>query len=269
MSSRAALDGDASPRNEDYLNEWGQKRMPGSRSRRPLGVTRSVKAGEARMQAAEGTGRRVLKVAIVEDQAAIRSGLQILINGSPGFSCTGAFASMEEALEKIAADAPNIALVDIGLPGMSGIDGIPLLRRKCPQAVPLVLTVYNDDSRIFDAMCAGACGYLLKKTPPAKLLEALKEASEGGAPMSPEIARRVVTLFQTIRPPENAAYDLTPHERRLLQLFVEGHNYKTAAAELGVSVNTIAFHMKHIYEKLHVHSKSEAVAKALRSRIVS
>lgn len=228
-----------------------------------------MKPSQARTQPADGISSRVLKIAIIEDQSAIRSGLQILINGSPGFSCTGAFATMEEALEKMAADAPNVVLVDIGLPGMSGTDGIPLLRRKCPQTVPLVLTVYNDDNRIFDAMCAGACGYLLKKTPPAKLLEGLKEASEGGAPMSPEIARRVVTLFQTIRPPENADYDLTPHERRLLQLFVEGHNYKTAASELDVSVNTIAFHMKHIYEKLHVHSKSEAVAKALRNRIVS
>lgn len=229
-----------------------------------------MKPGEAKIPTkVEGKQRLALTVAIVEDQSAIRAGLQILINGSPGFRCTGAFSTMEEALEKIGSEPPQIVLVDIGLPGMSGTEGIPLLKRRCPQVIPLVLTVYSDDMRIFNAMCAGACGYLLKKTPPAKLLEALNEASEGGAPMSPEIARRVVTLFQTIRPPESADYDLTPHERRLLQLFVEGHNYKTAAGELGVTVNTISFHMKHIYEKLHVHSKSEAVAKALRSRIVS
>jgi DNA-binding NarL/FixJ family response regulator len=131
-----------------------------------------------------------------------------------------------------------------------------------------MLTVYDDDKRIFDALCAGACGYLLKKTPPARLLESLQEAAGGGSPMSPEVARRVVSLFREIRPPEDAGYHLTPHEIRLLKLLVEGHNYKTAAAELNLSVNTIRFHMKSVYEKLQVHSKSEAVAKGLRQRIV-
>jgi len=228
-----------------------------------------MKASEGPVRQTEQPDRReALKVAIIEDLSSIRAGLQMLINGSPGFRCTGAFGTMEEALEKISFDVPQIVLVDIGLPGMSGTEGIPLLLGKFPKITPLVLTVYSDDSRIFEAMCAGACGYLLKKTPPAKLLEGLKEASEGGAPMSPEIARRVVQLFQTIRPPEKAEYDLTPHETRLLKLLVEGHNYKTAASELGVTVNTISFHMKHVYEKLHVHSKSEAVAKALRNRLV-
>ena len=131
-----------------------------------------------------------------------------------------------------------------------------------------MLSVYDDDERIFDALCAGACGYLLKKTPPARLLESLREAVDGGSPISPEVARRVVTLFRDIRPPERAEYDLTPHEKRLLKMLVEGHNYKTAALELNVSVNTISFHMRHIYEKLQVHSKSEAVAKALRDRLI-
>ena len=131
-----------------------------------------------------------------------------------------------------------------------------------------MLTVYNDDRRIFDALCAGACGYLLKKTPPARLLESLREAASGGAPMSPEVARRVVALFREVRPPEDVAYHLTPHEIRVLQLLVDGYNYKTAAAELDVSINTVRFHMRSIYEKLQVHSKSEAVAKSLRQRIV-
>jgi DNA-binding NarL/FixJ family response regulator len=117
-------------------------------------------------------------------------------------------------------------------------------------------------------MCAGACGYLLKKIPPARLLESLKEVVNGGAPMSPQVARRVIALFREIRPPEGADYHLTPHEVRLLKLLVEGHNCKTAAAELGVSINTIRFHMRSIYEKLQVHSKSAAVAKSLRDRIV-
>ena len=132
----------------------------------------------------------------------------------------------------------------------------------------LMLSVYEDDERIFDALCAGACGYLLKRTSPARLLESLKEAVQGGSPMSPEVARRVVALFRDFRPPEKADYQLTPHETRLLKLLVEGHTYKTAAAELGVSISTIAFHMKHVYEKLQVHSKSEAVAKALLNRLI-
>ena len=120
-----------------------------------------------------------------------------------------------------------------------------------------------------DALCAGACGYLVKKTPPARLLQSITEAIDGGAPMSPEIARRVVSLFRQIRPPEHENYHLTPHELRLLKLLVEGHNYKTAAAELGVTFNTVCFHIKQIYAKLQVHSKSEAVAKALRNRLTN
>ena len=131
-----------------------------------------------------------------------------------------------------------------------------------------MLTVYDDDQRIFDALCAGACGYLLKKTPPARLLESLKEVVGGGAPMSPDVARRVVTLFREFRPPADAGHQLTPHEIRILGLLVEGHNYKTSADELHVSINTIRFHMRSIYEKLQVHSKSEAVSKALRNRII-
>jgi len=131
-----------------------------------------------------------------------------------------------------------------------------------------MLTVYDDDERIFDALCAGASGYLLKRTTPAQLMENIREAVSGGAPMSPEVASRVIKLFREIRPPEKVEYDLTPHETRLLKLLVEGHNYTTAAEELGVSYNTIKFHMRHIYEKLQVHSKSEAVAKALQNRLV-
>jgi len=192
----------------------------------------------------------------------------VLVNGTPGYSCTGSYRTMEEALDRIALQLPDIVLSDIGLPGRSGIEGVKLLKERHPQLLVLMLTVYDDDERIFEAMCAGACGYLLKKTPPARLLESLKEAVQGGAPMSPEVARRVVALFREIRPPDRADYQLTPHETRLLKLFVEGHNYKTAAVELGVSVNTVNFHVRHIYEKLQVHSRSEAVAKALRNRLV-
>jgi DNA-binding NarL/FixJ family response regulator len=210
----------------------------------------------------------IVKVAIVEDQRDIREGLASLIKFTDGYQCTGSFRSMEEALEKIRFELPHIMLVDIGLPGMNGIEGIRLLKESWPGILLLMLTVYEDDEIIFDALCAGACGYLLKKTPPARLIESLNEAMNGGAPMSPEVARRVIKLFRQISPPEKADYQLTPHELRLLKLLVEGHNYKTAATAQGVKVTTIAFHMRNIYEKLQVHSKSEAVAKALRNRLV-
>jgi DNA-binding NarL/FixJ family response regulator len=209
-----------------------------------------------------------IRVAIVEDRREIRDGLAMIINGTPGFRCTGAYRSMEEALERIAGDLPDVVLNDIGLPGMSGIDGIRILKERHPELLVLMLTIYDDDDRIFEALCAGASGYLLKKTQPARLLESLRDAVAGGAPMSPEVARRVVALFRAFRPPDHTNCELTPHEIRLLRLFVEGHNYKTAAAELGVTVHTISFHLRSIYEKLQVHSKSAAVAKALRSRLV-
>lgn len=210
----------------------------------------------------------IIKVAIIEDRREIREGLSMLIGGTPGYSCTGSYRSMEEALDKIGHNLPDLVLSDIGLPGMDGIEGIRILKERYPQLLVLMLSVYDDDDRIFDALCAGACGYLLKKTPPVRLIESLGEAVAGGAPMSPEVARRVITLFRDFRPPERADYQLTPHELRLLKLLVEGHNYKTAAFELKVSVNTVSFHMRHIYEKLQVHSKSEAVAKALRYRLI-
>ena len=209
-----------------------------------------------------------VKVAIVEDHHKFREGLEFLLNNTPGYRCVGSFRSMEEALEKITFDLPDVALVDIGLPGMSGVEGVRILKERHPSLVLLMNTVYDDDERIFQALCAGASGYLLKNTPPARLIDSLNEAIAGGAPMSPEVARRVLALFREIRPPEQEDYQLTPHELRLLKLIVEGHSYKTAATKLGVSVKTISFHLQKIYEKLQVHSKSEAVAKAFRNRLV-
>lgn len=210
----------------------------------------------------------MINAVIIEDQREIREGLRALIDGTPGFRCTVTFRTMEEALDRIGSGPADVILVDIGLPGMSGIEGIPLLRERCPAASVLVLTIYDDDDRIFSALCAGANGYLLKKTAPVRLLESLKEAVDGGGPMSPEIAGRVIALFRDFRPPAETEHDLTPHELRLLRLLAEGHNYKTVAVECKVSVNTIAFHMKRIYEKLHVHSKSEAISKAFRRGLV-
>ena len=209
-----------------------------------------------------------VSVVIIEDDRRIRDGLRALINSRPGHRCQLVFRSMEDALAHQWSEVPDVALVDIGLPGMSGIEGLPRLQKLYPKLALLMLTVYEDDERIFEALCAGASGYLLKKTPPNKLMECLAEVLHGGAPMSPEVAHRVLRLFREIRPPERVEHDLTPHELRLLKLLVEGHNYQSAAAELGVSFSTINFHMQNIYGKLHVHSKSEAVAKALRHRLV-
>jgi DNA-binding NarL/FixJ family response regulator len=206
-----------------------------------------------------------ISIAVIEDDRRIRQALRVLIEGTAGFHCAGVYASMEEALARPWTDLPTVALIDIGLPGMSGIEGLELLRQRYPSVACVVLTIYEDDERIFQALCAGACGYLLKRTSPAKLLESMREVVTGGAPMSPEIARRVVGLFRSVRPPERADYNLTPNELRILKLLVEGHSYKSAAAELGVAYYTIGFHVHNIYQKLQVHSKSEAVAKALRS----
>jgi DNA-binding NarL/FixJ family response regulator len=211
-----------------------------------------------------------IKVAIIEDQRKFREYLAALIEGSEGFSCSGSFRSMEEALDRIrpGGEMPDVVLVDIGLPGMDGIEGIRILRERFPQLILLMHTVYDGDERIFNALCAGASGYLLKKTSPVRLLESLREAMAGGAPMTPEVAHQVIRLFREIRPAEKPDEQLTPHEVRLLEMLAEGHNYETAAVDLGVTTHTISFHLQRIYEKLHVHSKTEAVAKALRNRLI-
>lgn len=209
-----------------------------------------------------------MNVVLIEDQREVRTGLAALINHSPGFCCLAAYRTMEEALEALSSEHPDVVLTDIGLPGMSGVEGIRILRERFPKLPIVALTVYDDNDNVFDALCAGATGYLLKSTPPARLLESLNEVVIGGAPMSPEIARRVVQLFREFRPPARADYSLTKQEAELLKLIVDGHTYKTAAADLGITVSTVSFHLQNVYAKLQVHSKSEAVSKALRDKIV-
>src|SRR5437867_5328028 len=212
--------------------------------------------------------QRLIHVTIIEDQREVREGLTTLIDGTSGFRCVSSFRTMEEALARIDANLPDVILTDIGLPGMSGVEGIRILRER-HKSIPIVaLTVYDDDDDVFNGLCAGASGYLLKNTPPARLLESLREVVDGGGPMSPEVARRVVELFRQFRPPERASYRLSEQETQILKLLVEGHHYKTAAEALGITVNTVSFHLRNIYAKLEVHSKSEAVAKALRKRLV-
>ncbi len=209
-----------------------------------------------------------MRVVLIEDLRDIREGLTALINGTAGFECVASYGMMETALARIEHERPDAILTDLGLPGMSGIEGIARMREIFPHVPIIALTIYDNDTEIFNALCNGANGYLLKNTPPARLLEALKEAVDGGSPMSPPIAARVVELFRTFRPPEQAAYHLTPQENTLLKLLIEGHHKKTAAREMSISFHTVSFHLKNIYEKLQVHSKTEAVAKALREKIV-
>lgn len=228
---------------------------------------------EINNSSAQSVINSAIKVAVIEDILDIRESLKILINDAEGFRCTDGYFSAEEALEKLSTtkpeSLPDVLLMDIGLPGMSGIECARILKQRYPKLVVLVLTIYDDDERIFKALCAGACGYLLKKTPPARLLEGIREAVNGGAPMTPEIARRVIELFQQFSPSAKVDYQLTPHESRLLKILAKGHSYRSAAEILGVTQHAVSFHLRNIYEKLQVHSKSEAVAKALREHLIN
>lgn len=212
----------------------------------------------------------MLKVVVVEDNDSIREGLKILIDGTEGYSCVESFSDCESMLKKIVKLKPDVLLMDLGLPGMSGVEGIKKAKAFLPELTILVLTVYEENELVFDALCAGASGYLVKKTPPSKLLEAIKEAYEGGAPMSSHIARKVIDFFQTKKPvsPHKGDYTLTPREKEILTGLVEGHNFKFIADSLYISIETVRFHFRNIYKKLHVHSQSEAVAKAIREGII-
>jgi DNA-binding NarL/FixJ family response regulator len=209
-----------------------------------------------------------LPVALVEDDRLLRESLRALIAGTPGFRCAAATASVEEALRLRVEPPPRVVLLDIHLPGMSGAEGVVPLLERWPGALVVMHTVYDEDDLVFTSLCNGAVGYVLKRTPPARLLEAIREAHEGGAPMSPAIARKVIGLFRRGAPRSVPAEALTPQETRLLGQLAQGASYADAAAELRVSLNTVRTHIRSIYEKLHVHSKSAAVAKALRAGLI-
>jgi DNA-binding NarL/FixJ family response regulator len=192
----------------------------------------------------------------------------MLISGTPGYDCVSTFTTVEDALVGADDNNPDVMLLDIHLPGMLGSDGVRLLQQKYSSVQIVMLTVYAEEDKVFESICNGACGYLLKETPPARLLEAISEAHGGGSPMSPVIARKIVKLFQKTGPTEKFDEQLTPQEVRLLKLLVEGYSYLAAAEHLNISVNTIRDYIRSIYDKLHVHSKSEAVGKALRNRLI-
>lgn len=212
----------------------------------------------------------MIRVVIVEDSQPIREGLKLLIEGTEGYSVLGVYEDCESFLKNINKLSPDVLLMDIDLPGMSGIEGIKKIKETKPDCTILILTIYDENDLIFDALCAGACGYLVKKTPPARLLEAIKEANEGGAPMSANIARKVVEFFrqQKLDSHHESHVSLTPREREVLRKLVEGNSYKAIADSLFISVETVRFHFRNIYKKLHVHSQSEAVVKAIKEGLV-
>jgi len=206
----------------------------------------------------------VITVAIVEDDQGIRETLVRLLDGAPGFRCAGAFATGEEALQRLPKMAPAVVLVDINLPKMSGIDLVAALKASDTAMHFLVLTVYEDSAKIFQALAAGASGYLLKRVPPAKLLEAVREVHEGGSPMSSSIARQVVQSFHRMGEAKKESENLSPREQEILQLLTDGFLYKEIAEKLSIGRETVRTYIRRIYEKLHVRTRTEAVVKHLR-----
>jgi len=201
-----------------------------------------------------------IKVALVEDDAAVREELVRLINRAPGFACVGAYPDAETGLAEIPRQQPDVVLMDINLPGMSGIDCIRALKASCPAPI-IMLTVYDEVGQLFKALMAGASGYLLKRTPAGKLLEAIKEARQGGAPMTRKIARKVVQYFHELGENLPEAGNLSKREQETLALLAEGFRYKEIAAKMGITFNTVREYVHNIYQKLHVTSRTEAVVK--------
>lgn len=204
-----------------------------------------------------------ITVSIVEDDDEIRESLALLISGTSGFECLTTYGDCESSIDGIVEERPDVVLMDIGLPGMSGIEGIKLLKQQIPDLDILVISIRENDKTVFDALCNGASGYLIKETPPARILEAIREVKNGGAPMSTQIARMVVSSFK-ITPSDS----LTQRETEVLSQLCKGMSYKMIADSLFISEETVRRHIKSIYRKLEVHSKSEAVAKAIKEKLV-
>ena len=204
-----------------------------------------------------------ISVSIVEDDPEVRGSLARLINSSPGYRCVSEHASAENALQEIPKINPEVVLMDINLPGLSGVECVRRLKPTMPATQIIMLTVYQNTENIFNALAAGATGYLLKQTPPADLLVAIREVHDGGSPMSSHIARKIVQSFQQPAPSAREAQTLSPREAQVLDLLAKGFLYKEIADTMKVSYATVHTHIRHIYEKLHVRSRTEAVAKHL------
>lgn len=211
----------------------------------------------------------MIRVAIFEDNRSLREGLVALIDGSTGFMCTAAFPNCNNILKNIANAKPDVILMDIEMPGMNGIEAVSLIKSEFPDIRILMETIFDDDEKIFKSICAGAEGYILKHTSPAGILEAIREIYEGGSPMTPSIANRVLKMVkETPWPGKPENFNLSSREKEILTCLVRGMSYKMVADTCFISVETVNVHVRNIYKKLHVHSKSEAVAKAIRGRIV-
>jgi len=211
----------------------------------------------------------VIKVVIVEDKTPIREGLTVLLGGTEGIDCVGQYGSCEDMLLQLATDNADVILMDIGLPGMSGIEGTREVKKVRPGVTIIVLSVYEDDDNIFQALCTGASGYLIKTTPPARLIEAIREAHEGGSPMSSHIARKVVNLFQkNFKGGSDSDVSLTDREKEILTGLSDGESYNSIADSLFISVDTVRYHIRNIYQKLQVHSQSAAVSQAIRKGLI-
>lgn len=210
-----------------------------------------------------------IKVAIFEDSKALRESLQQLVNSREDMICTGAFADANRLVRNLQSADPDVVLMDINMPGVSGIEAVQIIKEKFPNVKILMQTVFEENDKIFAALCAGASGYMLKKTPPQKMIEAIHETYEGGAPMTASVAAKVLQMFRHQSAATNKEFiDLSEREREILGWLVKGKSYQAIAEACYVSIDTVKTHVKHIYEKLHVHSKSEAVAKAIHQKLV-
>jgi DNA-binding NarL/FixJ family response regulator len=205
---------------------------------------------------------------LIEDNATFRRTLIRALDHEEGFRCLGGFASCEDAFAALGHQpAPRVVLLDVGLPGMSGLDGISRLREKAPSVAVIVLTVFEDEDKIFRAICAGAAGYLLKTAPVEEIVRAIRDALAGGAPMNGRIARRVLDMFARFAP-TRGDYGLTPRETQILEAMVKGKTKKEIAAQLDLSFHTVDTHLRNIYQKLEVNTRTGAVAKALKEKLV-
>ncbi len=205
---------------------------------------------------------------LYEDNPQLREGLTMLINGSEGFEVIAAFKNCNNVLTEVQAFTPDVILMDIDMPGTNGIQGLKQIRLIDNDVKILMLTVFDDNKNVFEAISSGANGYVLKKTPPAKLLEYISEAQSGGAPMTSSIATQVLKMFSSIHNEKGEDYNLSEREKQVLHLLVNGYSYKMISAEMYIAIDTVRSHIKKIYEKLHVNSKSEAVAKAFKDKIL-
>lgn len=206
----------------------------------------------------------MIKVGIIEDNNTLRSSLTHLINAAEDMQCVVSLSNLMNVVSEVKKAEPEILLMDIGLPNISGIEGVHIIKENFENIEVLMFTVFDDDEKIFEAIKAGASGYLLKKTPPAEILDAIRSLQNGGAPMSAGIARKVIQSFHDTKPGVRETFNLTPREHEILSSLVDGLSYKKIMEKYFISISTVRTHIRHIYEKLHVHSKSQAVAKMLK-----